>query len=303
MSTSLLYHAFGVKGITYQATSYVGHWVVVSLLKPCFVLLDEMNLAKVEQYFSDFLSILWSRTSDCPEGETIRLHAFDTPRETVGGLAVPNRIRVPGNVLFTGTVNVDESTYMFSPKVLDRSNVIEFDEVELDPGESIAHERFALSDRHRMLAEIVTGLGNWRAPSIGDFEQAARTNPRFKLVLADLLALLKRYHLHFGYRVINEISRFLLHAETSLERYVFEDTFDIQMLQKILPKFHGTQAKLQEPLERLLAFCRADQSGYEDALIERALAGEADARFPRSARKIAAMLGNLHMQGYCSFIE
>ena len=93
---------------------------------PFFVILDEMNLARVEHYFSDFLSALESR-------EDIPLHedeAVDSG-ESQSGPRVPRKLKVPGNVLFTGTVNVDETTYMFSPKVLDRAFTIEFDQVDL----------------------------------------------------------------------------------------------------------------------------------------------------------------------------
>ena len=99
--------------------------------KPYFVILDEMNLAKVEYYFSDFLSIMESRTDDNPKGEKIHLHA-ETEANTPDGKAIPNQIHIPQNLFFTGTVNVDETTYMFSPKVLDRANVIEFNDVNLD---------------------------------------------------------------------------------------------------------------------------------------------------------------------------
>lgn len=93
---------------------------------PFFVILDEMNLARVEHYFSDFLSALES-------GEDIPLHEDQAVEngESGSGPRVPRKLKVPGNVLFTGTVNVDETTYMFSPKVLDRAFTIEFDRVDL----------------------------------------------------------------------------------------------------------------------------------------------------------------------------
>ena len=99
--------------------------------KPYFVILDEMNLAKVEYYFSDFLSIMESRTVDNPDGEKIHLHSLEEAR-THDGREIPQKIHIPRNLFFTGTVNVDETTYMFSPKVLDRANVIEFNEVNLE---------------------------------------------------------------------------------------------------------------------------------------------------------------------------
>ncbi|OIP98545.1 MAG: hypothetical protein AUK55_02830 [Syntrophobacteraceae bacterium CG2_30_61_12] len=271
--------------------------------KPRFVILDEMNLAKVEQYFSDFLSIMESRTSDKPEGEMIALHGFAAPKETVGGLAVPSLMGLPADIFFTGTVNVDESTYMFSPKVLDRANVIEFNDVELEPREAAEGDRFVLREEQQALAEIIKALGAYQVPSIRDYDQAAKANPLFKGVLQGLIDLLRPYQLHFGYRVINEISRFLLNAQRSVEGYRFEDAFDIQVLQKILPKFHGTQARLKEPLERFLAYCHAADLAYDDSLIGKSGASNGSARFPRSAHKISKMLTNLQTQGYCSFIE
>ncbi len=87
-----------------------------------FVILDEMNLAKVEYYFSDFLSAMVSGTPMELHGvaEGVYIESDD------GTVLVPPSLKVPDNVFFTGTVNVDETTYMFSPKVLDRANTIEF---------------------------------------------------------------------------------------------------------------------------------------------------------------------------------
>ena len=92
---------------------------------PFFVVLDEMNLARVEHYFSDFLSALES-------DEAIPLHHSQEIEEGQNEAEVPRNLKVPNNVFFTGTVNVDETTYMFSPKVLDRAFTIEFDRVDLE---------------------------------------------------------------------------------------------------------------------------------------------------------------------------
>ncbi len=103
---------------------------------PHFIILDEMNIAKVEHYFSDFLSAMESRWIDAGgkvHQEPIRLHNQGDEGEWGPGPGVPSEIALPLNVYVTGTVNVDESTYMFSPKVLDRANVIEFNDVCLDP--------------------------------------------------------------------------------------------------------------------------------------------------------------------------
>src|SRR5439155_177966 len=81
---------------------------------PHILVLDEMNLSHVERYFADILSAMES-------GEEITLHSDGQARSPV-----PERVRWPKNVYVVGTVNVDETTYMFSPKVLDRANVVEF---------------------------------------------------------------------------------------------------------------------------------------------------------------------------------
>src|SRR5690606_19952454 len=82
--------------------------------KPFFIILDEMNLSHVERYFADFLSIMET-------GEDIILFKdFKEKNE------IPAKITWPQNVFIIGTVNIDETTYMFSPKVLDRANTIEF---------------------------------------------------------------------------------------------------------------------------------------------------------------------------------
>jgi 5-methylcytosine-specific restriction enzyme B len=84
---------------------------------PHFLILDEMNLSHVERYFADILSAIESE-------EAIPLHRGG--ERLAGDHSVPQEIAVPSNLFIIGTVNVDETTYMFSPKVLDRANVIEF---------------------------------------------------------------------------------------------------------------------------------------------------------------------------------
>ena len=74
---------------------------------PHFLILDEMNLSHVERYFADFLSAIESN-------ENIPLYGKD-------------ELEIPDNLSIIGTVNIDETTYMFSPKVLDRANTIEFE--------------------------------------------------------------------------------------------------------------------------------------------------------------------------------
>ncbi len=90
--------------------------------RPHFLILDEMNLSHVERYFADFLSAMESK-------EPVFLHSGNTEYN-----GIPPSITLPENLFIIGTVNIDETTYMFSPKVLDRANVIEFkvDKTEME---------------------------------------------------------------------------------------------------------------------------------------------------------------------------
>ena len=89
---------------------------------PYFVLLDEMNLARVEHYFSDILSVMESRKWQ--DGKMVTSTLLRDESEN-------KEIKLPTNLYIIGTVNMDETTYPFSKKVLDRANTIEFNRVEL----------------------------------------------------------------------------------------------------------------------------------------------------------------------------
>jgi 5-methylcytosine-specific restriction endonuclease McrBC GTP-binding regulatory subunit McrB len=246
--------------------------------KPHFVILDEMNLAKVEYYFSDFLSVMESRTEDRPEGAYIRLHAKESA-ETPDGKPIPAEIQIPSNVFFTGTVNIDETTYMFSPKVLDRANVIEFNEVSIfeEPSDDTG---FRLKN-----PDVRDGLNGVDAfCSLRDFDQLkSRTECDVVSRFTNLYRQLKQHHTHFGFRVANEMSRFINLAFDEVDGCREDEVLDIQILQKVLPKLHGTRAKLEQPLKILGEFCR--HHGLS-----------------RSQAKVDRMKENLK-QGYTSFIE
>lgn len=86
----------------------------------CF---DEMNLARVEHYFSQFLSLL-----ERPENQReLQLYDSQYAGQLYNSATYPSKIIIGDNIRFIGTVNIDESTYHFSDKVLDRANVIELD--------------------------------------------------------------------------------------------------------------------------------------------------------------------------------
>ena len=108
---------------------------------------------------------------------------------------------MPVNVFFTGTVNVDETTYMFSPKVLDRAFTIEFDQVDL--------EGFTRGESHEGQSDLdlepETSLrSKYRPPERRTGLNSARTAELHYKALLQLHKILQTEHSHFGYRVANE---------------------------------------------------------------------------------------------------
>lgn len=255
--------------------------------KPYFIILDEMNLAKVEYYFADFLSIMESRTTgneDNERGETLHLHDSKDVKDAFG-IEIPRMTLIPDNVYFTGTVNVDESTYMFSPKVLDRANVIEFNKVDLLPGsQTVASPfRFKQDDKCdfadiKKINEIFSKEKRRVFCHSQDFNEC-----KVKNEIDDIHKILETDNLHFGYRVANEFSRFINLSDEWVGKDQINEAIDIQIMQKILPKFHGTKGKLQDTLESLKKHC--DEKNYT-----------------RSSAKLKAMLKQLE-EGYTSFIQ
>lgn len=298
---------------------------------PCFIILDEMNLARVEYYFADFLSVVESgRSGDGWTKEAIVLHDFRTPVEDADGNLVSAQIKLPPNLYFVGTVNVDETTYMFSPKVLDRAFTIEFTEVDLTKyptGESPGLLDEKLKELRQQLLEDFARGGRFAIVGKEAVSDFAAKHSQYREHLQTLNSYLQPYDLHFAYRVFDEIMAFLANAEDSPVFAGFTDldeAFDTAVLMKVLPKFHGPRGKLEKPLQVLLAW--AFQPGnpgegwarlkpglddetkkwtkWQESLeIEglEAFLAELNCVYPRSARKALRMLRSLYTTGFASF--
>jgi hypothetical protein len=280
---------------------------------PHLLVLDEMNLSHVERYFPDVLSAIES-------GEPIPLHEHGDRK--AGNLTVPSRITIPENLFLVGTVNVDETTYMFSPKVLDRANVMEF----------------------RMEAEeLAAFLGNPASPSLAILDGkgagfgAALVNAahetadvpreimrRFQDEMALFFGVLQDHGAEFGYRVAHEAVRFLsayyAMSETPVDNPdAMRQAFDCVVCQKFLPKLHGSRTKLAPLLKKLWYLCvndHADRGADPHSSADVAMrsteprhepsagnARQAGVPYPISAEKIARMWRQLNENGFASFAE
>lgn len=278
--------------------------------RPYFVILDEMNLAKVEYYFSDFLSCLESRRPGESSGikqEAVTLHEQEDDLEFVDSdgtvLYIPASLEIPPNLYFTGTVNVDETTYMFSPKVLDRANTIEFNEVDL-PSYGTG-DSFSSGSEYVLDANIdpVGSFMRYRPADAGDYRAL---DEEVRAQIEELNSLLRSYQLHFGYRVANEMALYVNNAIKLTGPQNTGTALDLQVLQKVLPKFHGSRQRLEKPLLQLLLFCcgqeQDENDDYRDVMNKCKQVMDQSA-FPRSAQKIYRMLKSLHDIGFVSFIE
>ncbi len=208
------------------------------------VCLDEMNLARVEHYFSQLLSVL---ELPLPERK-IRLYPDELSSKLYNSAQYPATIRLGDNLLFAGTVNLDESTYHFSDKVLDRANVIP---LEVLPFAEIPSESASLID-----AAPETSMALWRSfrndtvgPGLAERETALLWQLHQELQAASPA-------LGIGYRVVIQIGRYLqnLPSTGGLTRAA---ALDRQLLQRVFTKIRGPEAQLSP----LVGEYRREQTG------------------------------------------
>lgn len=255
--------------------------------RPYLLLLDEMNLAHVERYFADVLSGMESGHDILPN-----LH-FANGEWRIADIDRP-RLPLPPNLFVVGTVNVDETTYMFSPKVLDRANTIEF--------------RVATSALHVAtggLAEAQAGPAEMAQAFLSTATTAVEPSPYSESVasaLRDLHALLVGEGREFGHRTYIEALRFAeLYQRAGSEDW--KEALDLQVLQKVLPKLHGSIRELGPTLNLLGAWCHAGPGSSLQEGFEAADEGHADPALPRSFDKVQRMAKRLRANHFVSFAE
>ncbi|MGD6780081.1 McrB family protein [Sutcliffiella horikoshii] len=203
----------------------------------CF---DEMNLARVEHYFSQFLSIL-----EMDHGKRVlRLFNDDLESRLYNSAQYPPTIVIRENVLFVGTVNMDESTYHFSDKVLDRANVWSLDVMPFTEMKQLPEKKKGMVAR----ADEV---------DYDTFESFQYKNRSISLH-DDELALLWEVHqmmqnvnkqVGVGPRIVMQIDQYL--GNLPVQEYILrEDAFDLQVVQRVLTKVRGSEDQLRELLGR-----------------------------------------------------
>jgi 5-methylcytosine-specific restriction protein B len=298
-----------------------------NLRRPYFMILDEMNLSHVERYFADFLSIMES-------GENLKLYSgekryfkYVEVSETDETYFIPHEIKWPSNLFIIGTVNIDETTYMFSPKVLDRANVIEF-RITTDEMKEFFKGRNELNMNELFLDKDKSKGGSGQKYG-EDFFNLAKDKTITKIidkngeesVLNKFFAELQIVGSEFGYRSATEIELLM----TKLGNNCFVDIngqslndnnkIDIAIMQKLLPKLHGSRKKLVGPLETLAGFCleRINESQpndqnktktlYQQFISEKRDSANWGIKYSISFEKIERMLKNVIENGFTSYAE
>lgn len=264
---------------------------------PHFLILDEMNLSHVERYFADFLSCMES-------GDYLHLHSVNEGLIDSEENIIPSKLKLPTNLFLIGTVNVDETTYMFSPKVLDRANVIEF----------------RVSDK-----DLEHYLQNPRKPDMGvltasgadmgvDFLNIARRNfindskdEKLNKSLLLFFGELRKCGAEFGFRSAAEITRLSAILNLFEQTLHVDENIDIAVMQKLLPKLHGSRNKIAKILVTLAGFCVKDVADVKKEFLEKSdqinYSTHQNVTYPLSLEKITRMYHSLVDNGYASYAE
>lgn len=247
--------------------------------RPYFVVLDEMNLARVEYYFSDFLSVIESRK--WKDGKIVTSPVLPE--------SITNKhITIPSNVYIIGTVNMDETTHPLSKKVLDRANTIEFNTVNLDYFNFLmdVEEKEAEIAANRSLETEYLHLKEC-------FKENEDLVRNISSVLIEINKTLESVGAQVGYRIRDEICFYMAYNEQG-KLLSFDEALDYQIYQKILPRLAGSDGRTEEVLKQLYVLCTNEEydSGNNDVSY---------AKYPRSANKLSHMLRRFEYDGFTSF--
>lgn len=208
----------------------------------CF---DEMNLARVEHYLSQFLSIM-----ELSEDRYLKLYSEKLAPEVYNGHAYPPRVPIGNNVFFAGTVNIDESSFQFSDKVLDRANVIQLKIYEsLRAWKMVIENKTNESSDESAQLSPVPGkvFASWCNNSPTDI---GLTDSEIDF-LDELNSILRQINKDrvVGYRIIRQIGSYLKNIPTNAQGQGLLNrgkAFDLQFVQRIMTKFKGPECDFEQ---------------------------------------------------------
>lgn len=199
----------------------------------CF---DEMNLARVEHYFSQFLSLL-ERPANQRE---LQLYDKQYSGRLYNSAEYPSRIKIGDNVKFIGTVNIDESTYHFSDKVLDRANVIQLDILD--------YSKKWEKKKYGSLVNVTWSMDDYKSITVTNSEEDMQ---RVHELLWDIHTLLHSANTKYGIgpRIVKNIDMYLWNLpKTTIDNFTLSNGIDLQIAQRVLTKVRGPENQLGDIL-------------------------------------------------------
>lgn len=240
----------------------------------CF---EEMNLARVEHYFSQFLSIL-----ERPAGQReLQLYDKQYMGKLYNAADYPFQIEIGNNVKFIGTVNIDETTHHFSDKVLDRANVIELEVLN-----------YATEWQEKTFAAV----GKTQIWSTQDYEKLIVKEQipdarEVRSLLWEVHCALQRLSPKYGAgpRVVKNVLKYLsnLPKEEALD---FDRALDLQLVQRVLTKLRGVESVVGPAL----------QETGESSLLAVLDKYQSLSQFAKSRALLAQKKKEVESYGYCN---
>jgi len=270
--------------------------------KPYFICLDEMNLARVEYYFSDLLSII--ETQEWKGDRIVTMPLIHKDTLATEDQSIYGNLSLPDNVYLIGTVNMDETTHPFSKKVLDRANTIEFNYIDLmqfpnqveslDVPATIQASNMLLRSEYLQLIDV--------------YEEYQQLIKNVTAKLAKVNDILEQIHSHVGFRIRDAVCFYMIYNER-FGLLSEDEAFDLQLLQKILPRIQGSSSSvkhvllllMQEALGKRLSISTLLDDASEIYMKRIPSEQEEAAKYQLSARKMAFMLRRLEEDGFTSY--
>lgn len=320
-SSELIGYVSRIDGVRYVVGPFLKFMVkaIQDPETPYFLCLDEMNLAPVEQYFAEYLSVVESRKrqedgtittdpivdySNTEEYQSLIYQLFpddDDLRKAFlteeGGM----RLSIPNNLIVIGTVNMDETTFSFSRKVLDRAMTIEMNEVDLKGGLESRHENIGKLGAAELIGTAVEGVDVY-----GDYKDVCDKAINYLQAINEKL---EGTPFKIAYRTRNEALLYVVNnlpynkdekGEELSQEYIIARALDEITNMKILSRIEGDETKVSKAfLEGLEKEIREGlEAVCEDMFGDGALFGEAYSSV--SLSKLDEMKKRLG-SGYTSF--
>lgn len=316
-SSELIGYVSRIDGVRYVVGPFLKFMVkaIQDPNTPYFLCLDEMNLAPVEQYFAEFLSVVESRKVD-KDGNVVtdplvdyssteeykslidQLFCDDAERNAYLTEVDGKRLTIPQNLIVVGTVNMDETTFSFSRKVLDRAMTIEMNEVDLMAGLTNRHENIGKIEFADIIGKAVEGVDVYAAhQSVCDKAIA---------YLESINATLDKTPFKVAYRTRNELLLYVVNnlswkTDDELEDFVIARALDEITCMKILTRIEGDETKVSTNfLDNLGNAIKSGLVEIDKDLLQANKSHKGDAYQPISLDKLDEMKERLK-SGYTSF--